>query len=202
MNYDEYNDSELLMLINEQSEEAKEILFEKYKYIIDIEIKKYITISNILGYDYNDLYQDALVGFADAIHNYEEKKDSSLPTFITLCVDRRLQYSIRRINTKKIKIQSESLSLEYVYDSMSSPLSEVISDNSANDPLLRIIKEESYDTLLNKIKKELSKQEQEVFKYMIQGLKYNEIAKILKKEPKQIDNTIQRIRNKVRKIIE
>ena len=159
MEYEEYNDNELIMQIHEQSEEAKDVLVEKYKYIINIEIKKYLKIANILGYDYNDLYQDALVGFIDAINNYNQDKESSLPTFITMCVDRRLQYSIRKINNKKSKIQAESLSLEHVYEPMNSPLRELISDNSENDPLVNIIKDEEYSELSKNIRESLSKNE-------------------------------------------
>ncbi len=201
MDYNEYNDNELIMLINEESEEAKDILFKKYKYIIDIEIKKYLTISKILGYDYNDLYQDALVGFADAINNYEQDKESSMATFITMCVDRRLQYSIRRINTKKNKMHSESLSLDHIYDNSALPLTDTLSDNSVNDPLLKLMNEEEYKELNKKIRKVLSDSEYEVYEYLIKGLKYNEISNILNKEPKQIDNAIQRIKNKIKKIL-
>ena len=201
MNYEEYNDNELIMLIREESEEAKDIMFSKYKYIIDIEIKKYITIASILGYDYNDLYQDALVGFTDAINNYNQEKDASLPTFITLCVDRRLQYSVRKINNKKNKFHLDSLSLEYIYDSSAIPLKETLSDNNANDPLTKMMNDEDYKELSKKIKGILSDNEYEVYKYLITGLKYNEIAIILDKEPKQIDNTIQRIKKKIKRII-
>ena len=109
MKYKDYNDHELIMMMRESSEEAKDILFDKYKYIIDIELKKYSNIANILGYDYNDLFQDALVGFSDAIVNYRDDKEASLPSFITLCVDRRLQYAIRSINNKKSRMQSYDL---------------------------------------------------------------------------------------------
>ena len=201
MKYKDYNDHELIMMMRESLEEAKDILFDKYKYIIDIELKKYSNIANILGYDYNDLFQDALVGFSDAIVNYRDDKEASLPSFITLCVDRRLQYAIRSINNKKSRMQSESLSLEYVYDNATSPLRETISDNSANDPLFKMLNEEGYKELNDRIKKALSNKEYEVYEYMIKGLKYNEIAMILGKEPKQIDNAMQRIKNKIKKII-
>ena len=201
MKYKDYNDHELIMMMRESSEEAKDILFDKYKYIIDIELKKYSNIANILGYDYNDLFQDALVGFSDAIVNYRDDKEASLPSFITLCVDRRLQYAIRSINNKKSRMQSESLSLEYVYDNATSPLRETISDNSANDPLFKMLNEEGYKELNDRIKKALSNKEYEVYEYMIKGLKYNEIAMILGKKPKQIDNAMQRIKGKIRKIV-
>ncbi len=201
MKYEDYNDQELIMMTRESSEEAKDILFDKYRYIIDIELKKYSNIANILGYDYNDLYQDALVGFSDALVNYRDDKEASLPSFITLCVDRRLQYSIRRINNKKSRFQSESLSLEYVYDNDSLPLMETISDNSQNDPLFKLMNEEEYKELNEKIKSVLSSNEYEVYEFMIKGLKYNEIALLLNREPKQIDNAMQRIKNKIKKIV-
>ena len=47
MNYDNYTDSELFSLICEENEEAKDILFMKYKYIIDIVIKKYAFTAKI-----------------------------------------------------------------------------------------------------------------------------------------------------------
>lgn len=201
MKYEDYNDQELIMMTRESSEEAKDILFDKYRYIIDIELKKYSNIANILGYDYNDLYQDALVGFSDALVNYRDDKEASLPSFITLCVDRRLQYSIRSINNKKSRFQSESLSLEYVYDNDSLPLMETISDNSQNDPLFKLMNEEEYKELNEKIKSVLSSNEYEVYEFMIKGLKYNEIALLLNREPKQIDNAMQRIKNKIKKIV-
>ena len=40
----EYNDYELSQMFNENDENAKDVLFEKYSYIIDIIINKY-TIS-------------------------------------------------------------------------------------------------------------------------------------------------------------
>ena len=71
MDYSNVNDSELLCMIQEASLDAKDVLFLKYRYIIDIEVKKYLAMANLLGYDYNDLYQDALVGFADALNSYK-----------------------------------------------------------------------------------------------------------------------------------
>ena len=96
MNYKDINDSQLISMIHEASEDAKDVLFEKYKYIIDIEMKKYSRMARTLGYDINDLYQDALVGFSDALVSYRDDRHAALPSFITLCVDRKLQVSIKK----------------------------------------------------------------------------------------------------------
>lgn len=74
MKYNDFNDYELISMLRESSEEAKEILYNKYLYIIDIEIKKYQRMARVLGYDVNDLYQDALVGFSDALISYRDDR--------------------------------------------------------------------------------------------------------------------------------
>ena len=97
-------------------------------------IKKYAFTAMKYGVEYKDLYQEALVGFRDAIHSYHDDKNSSLATFITLCVDRRLQNAIRKAGRIKNQIFLESLSLDHVYDEYEMPLKEFISDDSKNDP--------------------------------------------------------------------
>jgi len=200
MDYKEYSDSELCSMICENNEDAKDILFKKYKYIIDIIIKKYSLSAVKVGIEYNDLYQEALVGFTDALNSYDENKDASIATFITLCVERKLQNTILKAKTIKNKMFIQALSLDYQEDS-ESPLSERISDNSKNDPLNNMTNDESYMELIEKIKKELSNNEYEVFTLMASGLNYMEIAEQLDKNPKQIDNAIQRIKSKIKKII-
>lgn len=201
MKYDEYSDSELFSLICEENEDAKDVLFLKYKYIIDIVIKKYAFAAMKYGFEYKDLYQEALVGYSDAINSYKEDKNASLSTFITLCVDRRLQNTIKKAGRIKNKILFESLSLDHVYTQYEIPLRDIISDNSINDPLVNITKDEAFDELLDTIEKSLSTSEYEVYKLLVTGLSYVDIANMLGKNPKQIDNAIQRIKNKIKDIL-
>lgn len=200
MQYKNIDDEELMYMIRENDETAKSIAYEKYRYIIDIVIRKYARVASFKGIEYNDLYQDALVGFVDALNKYTSDL-SSIATFITLCVDRKLQNTLRQASTLKSKINKESLSLEYEYDKYKQPLMDIISDNNENNPLVKIEENENDNELVEKIKKELSDAEKEVFSLMINGLDYLEIALILNKTPKQVDNTRNRIRFKAKKIL-
>ena len=74
--------------------------------------------------------------------------------------------------------------------------------DSSLDPLTKFSEEFQKDKLINEIKAKLSDSEKEVFMYMIEGMNYQEIALKLEKNPKQIDNTIQRVKIKVKKILE
>lgn len=200
--YNNYDDNELVFLVKENNEEAKDILYEKYSYIIDIIIKKYLNMAHTLGVEYNDLHQEALIGLVDAINCFDDSKNASLKTFISLCVERKLVGAIKRAGRIKNKIIYDSWSLEHQYSQYDQPLKDIISDNNENNPLVNIEKEESVNELVTNIKKELSDSEYEVFSLMISGLNYTQIATLLDKQPKQIDNAIQRIKNKVKKILD
>ena len=202
MNYEEYSDSQLCSMICENDEHAKDILFEKYKYIIDIVIKKYSLSATKVGIEYKDFYQEALVGFSDAINSYRDNMNAKMSTFITLCVERRLQNTIIKAKAIKNEIFVKALSLDYQVTGTLSALKDVISDEHKYDPLYNITNEEKYNELVDKIKNELSDNEYEVYILLISGLTYQQIAKQLGKTPKQVDNTIQRIRNKIKKILD
>ena len=200
MDYKEYLDGELCSMISENNEEAKEILYNKYKYIIDIILKKYLLSSYKVGIEYSDFQQEALVGFSDALNSYNETKDASIATFITVCVERRLQNVIVKASSLRNKMFLEALSLDYQQDDGSS-LKEIISDNSKNDPLVNMAREENYEELIKKIEKELSDTEREVFTLLASGLTYKEISTELNKNLKQVDNAIQRLKIKVKRVL-
>lgn len=60
---------------------------------------------------------------------------------------------------------------------------------------------EKTEQIVEQIIKNLSKMELEVFFYMVQGQDYHTIAVKMDKTEKNIDNAIQRIRQKVRRIL-
>ena len=194
----EVSDDELLNLVREENEDAKNLLYERYSYIIDIILRKYQTSAKVLGIDYNELKAEALYGFSSAIMNYKDDKDASLATFISVCVNRNISNLIKKYNTQKNKILNESLSLDYFYND-DLTLGDCIT--KGDDPLDFLTDDESYNELMAKIKDELSSFEYTVFTFLIDNYDYNDIACLLRKTPKQIDNTIQRIKNKVKKLL-
>ena len=196
----EFSDEELTLMVCENNEDAKDVLYEKYKYIIDIILSKYKKSIYALALDMSEIRQEALVAFSDALIRYTDTKDTSLPTFITVVVERKVQNCIRKADTIKNKVHNESYSLEQDYEVFSRPLEEIIGDNKEN-PLFKLENEEHYKELLNKINSALSPFEKDVYDLVINEFNYVDIAKILNKEPKQIDNTIQRIRNKIKDLL-
>lgn len=196
----EYNDYELSQMFNENDENAKDLLFEKYSYIIDIILNKYKKTMYALNMDFSEVRQDANLAFTDAVVRYSCERDTSLPTFISLVVERKVQNAVRKAETVKNKVYTSAYSLDYEYDVFQKPLSEIIGDTSL-EPLNNMTKKEEYEELVRKIDGILSPNENDVYKLLIRGFNYQDIARILNKEPKQIDNTIQRVRVKIRDLI-
>ena len=195
------SDSELLMLIREENEDAKEEMLNKYKYIIDIYTNKYYPALSNLGISKDDIYSEALYGYTDAINSFDEDKGASFSTFLSLCVKRRIIKLIRKYNTNKEKLHTESYSLDYVYDDLGMSLLDMIKDDFSKDPMYELIEEEKLKELEKEIKKTLSTFEYEVYTYLIDNLNYNDIATLLNKDPKQVDNAIQRIRLKIKDLL-
>lgn len=198
----EYSDSELLMMMNEHSEYAKDYLYKKYEYIVKIYVKKYKNMAYVLGMEIKDLNQEALVGFSDALISYNEKESAKLATFISLCVERRIQAALLKASRKKNVVLNEALSLEHEYNDFNVTLADILSDNNENNPLTKMTRNEHYSRLVNDIMESLSNNEKDVLFLMIDGFNYKEIATLLNLEPKSVDNTIQRIKNKVKGIVE
>ena len=194
------NDNELLMLYQEDDENAKNLLYMKYKFIIDILIKKYSKHINDLNIDYQEIYSECSVGFSDGLRHFKDDKNASLATFITLCIERRLNAVIKKYSRDKYKIMQDSYSLDFIYNDNDFKLMDIISDDTF-DPLKNMTEKEQYDELLKNIEEQLTKTEYEVFVLLARGLDYITISKILEKSPKQIDNAIQRIKSKIRKIV-
>jgi RNA polymerase sporulation-specific sigma factor len=197
----EYTDEQLIELVHENSEEAKAILYDRYKDKIDYLIKKYSIVAKTLGIDIKDLNQEALVGFTDAILNYIPGKEASLATYICVCVERKIKKACIKASTNKHQAMKDTLSLDYTYDDINIPLKELIEDVDS-DPLIKITEQERYEELLEKIRASLTDNELPVFELMILGLGYKDIAEVLDKESKQIDNAIQRIKGKIKKILQ
>ena len=196
------SDEDLTYLLHEEPENAKDIIFEKYNYLIDIYIKKYARVISMFQIDEQELRSEALLGFSDGIKSFDEAKDASLKTFLSLCINRRVTKYIEKYARPKYKILNDTLSLDYKKDEESSPLMDIISDDNKFNPLENLSTLETIDEILSGAKKELSEFEYEVFSHMLNGEDYQNIAILLDKSPKQIDNTIQRIKVKMHKIID
>ncbi len=196
--YDGITDNELLDKVSD-NELATEALFEKYRPLITGIAKKIYYSSKVSGVEVSDLIQEGMVGFSIAINTYNEKEEASFYTFARMCIIRRILSSITAANTKKHQILNESISVESISEDPSTK-ENIFSDYDSNPERLLITGENTKELIRN-IEKELTNLECEVFELKTAGFNYKEIAEILEKDPKSVDNAISRIKTKINKYL-
>ena len=197
MDYKEYNDYELINYISEGNEDANNILLKKYEPLIKKEALRLLPHCENYGLDLNDLMQEGLIGLNHAIERYQEQSDVMFYTYALKCIKRKMLSVIVSLGRKKNKVLNESIS----YDDEDNLLIKIMKD-SKQTPEEAMMSKEEEEKLIETIKNKLTDFEYEVFELLISGMKYNEISDILDKDKKSIDNSIQRIKAKIKKILE
>ena len=188
----EYNDFELVSLIRENNEEAREILYNKYKPII---VKKSTDqIYKLCSYcmEINDLIQEGYIGLDNAINCFNEKENTSSYTFALLCIDRQIITCIKKNTNNKAMVLNDAINLddgkEYLFR-----------DNT--DIEGSFINKEDAKEFINLICDSLSDIEKKVFSLKLEGYDIGEIANLLNKDTKVIYNTLHRIKYKIKLIM-
>lgn len=200
--YNKENDNELIYLVSESNEDAKELIYQKYRPIIEMKAKKYVKFVVSKGYDMNDLIQEGMIGLTQAINDFKEQKNVQFQTFANLCIDRKIFSFIRNITRDKHRLLNESISIDASYSSTGKPLIEMLFDENNINPEEIFIERETKYELFNKIDEKLSKSEKEVFDLRMQGFSYKEISELLNITSKAVDGTLSRIKNKITNILE
>lgn len=201
MNYREYNDNELLSYIEENNEEASEILYKKYTPLVVSFAKKMYSYTNQMGIEVSDLVQEGMLGLSKAIQEYSDTKEASFYTFAKTCIERKIISAVIAAHRQKNKFLNTSVPLEIKSSGESVFLEELLGDNKENPENL-ILDEENMNEIIKLAKEELTDFELQVFELRIGEFGYQEISQILDKDKKSIDNALQRIKAKLRKILE
>lgn len=195
------SDYELLYLISENNEDAKKLFYEKYKPIIEMKVKKYISYVESRGYDYNDLVQEGMIGLSRAITDYKTQKDVQFNTFANVCIERQIFSFLRNIDSGKHKVLNDSISFDTTTNTYGKSLDQILDDKNIN-PETSFVQNEETNDLFDNILGELTDKESEVFKLRAQGFTYKEIASLLNISEKSVSKAIEKIKTKAKKVLD
>lgn len=197
------NDNELIYLVSENNEEASDVIFKKYSNLIDYKARQYLPMVEGKGLDYNDLYQEGMIGLSTAINKYKENENIKFSTFAIICVERQICSAIRRATRKKHTLLNESYSLDFSIDDTeggSTQLGDIIP--SENEDLLdQVVNMERQEEFVNKLNDTLTEYEKMVYELKMSGFAYDEMASMLGKSYKSVESAIFRIRTKIKHIM-
>ena len=182
---------ELIKNASEGSSDALSALYEKYKPLIESEVRKH-TSPDMTAQDIDDLRQEAMICFCRAVCNYNYSEDGvEFGLYAKICIGNALLSFLRYYNRHKdnrvISIEDARLLADKI---------------SSQDPIDKLIEEESFKILKRKIQKNLSPYESQVWWMYVSGMSAQQISEKLDGvDVRSVNNAIYRIRKKLRAVL-
>ncbi len=197
--FENLSDEALIILYRDGVTGAIDELIKRYKQLV----RNRIRVNFLVGTDKDDLIQEGMIGLFKAICDYDPEKEASFKSFATLCVTRQISTAFKAVTRQKHIPLNHSISLSIPIHKSSDDedegvtLMDVIKNNVSPTPEDEVISKENVDDINEYIDKVLSDLEIKVLHIYMEGKNYREIAQMLGKSPKSIDNALQRIKKKL-----
>lgn len=187
MEYKDINDYEVLYLVEENQSDYKELIFKKYAPILKRMTYSYFSKMKHFGVEYDDVYQEALIGLNYAIDNFDFNKNIKFYTYVVLCVKSKLSSYYIKCSNGKQKILNDSMTFMQMND-------------LDMDSLISVKFDDTYLSFYNKVlefKNSLTKKQGQVFELKYNGFSNADICKLLDLTVKDLYYYLRLIRKKL-----
>ncbi len=193
--YQALSDEELVELSASGDRRATEIILTRYKNLVLSRAKVYF----LAGADHDDIVQEGMIGLFKAVRDFDVTKQASFCGFAEMCIKRQMITAVKASTRQKHMPLNSYISLsEPLYDDDSErALMDMLAGRESTDPEAMFLRREKAEMMSADIEKKLSNLEKTVLSLYISGMNYQEIAVELKRQPKSIDNALQRIKRKL-----
>jgi RNA polymerase sporulation-specific sigma factor len=194
--YDVSTDEELIAWNREGDGRAGEILLARYRNFARMKARSYFLV----GAERDDILQESMIGLYKAIRDFQADKQASFRAFADVCITRQLITAIRSARCQKHGPLNTYVSLNKPLasdDDTERVLMDVLSGPGILDPADVVIATEELADIKAAFDQLLSGFEIEVLHLYADGKSYHEIAELLDREVKSIDNALQRIKRKI-----
>ena len=200
--YENIPDEQLIRRLRDGESAIMDYIISKYKYLV-IRAAKAIYL---IGGENDDLIQEGMIGLFKAVRDFDTNQETSFYSFAELCISRQMYTAIKLSQRQKHMPLNSYVSLYDIkktdYDDKQAPLIEQLETESNSNPEELFLDKERMRMLVEQLNERLSDMERRVLHLHLQGEDYRSIAELLDKSPKSIDNALQRIRQKMRTILE
>ncbi len=197
----ETTDEELVERARGGDEKAVESLLNRYRHYARAKARTYF----LAGADKEDIVQEGMIGLFKAVRDFQADKNTAFRAFAELCITRQIITAIKTATRQKhIPLNSYvSLNKSSSGDQNEErPLEEALVQQSIDDPADLVISAQEISSIKASMGKLLSDLETEVLQLYMDGKSYQEIADMLGRHVKSIDNALQRIKRKLEQHLE
>jgi len=192
MSYANYTDEALIEMLRSGEAEIADYIMEKYKPLV----RKKTNAMYLIGGETEDLIQEGMIGLFKAMRDYNPEKEASFFSFAELCINRQLYSALETSNRKKHMPLNTYISFSNQSGSDGINLEQMLMDEAAS-PEQMMIEQEAKEEFFQRLQEKLSSMEKKVLYLYLEGNSYTQIAELMRKAPKSIDNSLQRIRGKI-----
>lgn len=197
--YGGMTDEQVVELCQSGDSLAMEYLLNKYKNFVRSKARSYF----LMGADHEDIVQEGMIGLFKAVRDFRQDKLSSFRAFAELCVTRQIITAIKTATRQKHIPLNSYISLNKpMYDEESDrTLMDVIVEGHVDNPEELIISQEDLHGINTQLAEMLSSLEKDALSLYLDGKSYQEIAQLLGRHAKSIDNALQRVKRKLEKYL-
>ncbi len=189
-------DEELVERVRGGDDKAIDELLTRYRHYARAKARSYF----LAGADREDIVQEGMIGLYKSIRDFEPEHNTAFRAFAELCITRQIITAIKTATRQKHMPLNSYVSLNKPVtdtDTEERPLAEALVSESIGDPAEVIISAEEIASIKSSVDELLSNLETEVLQLYMDGKSYQEIADILGRHVKSIDNALQRIKRKL-----
>ncbi len=155
----------------------------------------------LVGADFDDLLQEGMIGLYKAIMVYDETKNHNFNMFASLCIHRQIQNAVKLANRKKNAPLNQYISINnYGKIKLDGEENLTLIIEDGGDIEKNFVSKEMNGILLSKVQAILNDEQFALLKLFLNGATYQEMAQILDKSTKQVDNMLQAIKKKLKGI--
>jgi RNA polymerase sporulation-specific sigma factor len=190
------SDDELVGQARSGDDRALCFLLDKYRGFARSKARSYFLV----GADREDIVQEGMIGLYKAIRDYNPDMQSSFRAFAELCITRQIITAIKTATRQKHGPLNNYVSFSRPVlsdDEGERCLGDLIPTIAVTDPADLVISAERIRALQVHFDEVLSDLEAEVLRLYVDGKSYQEIAEVLQRHVKSIDNALQRIKRKL-----
>ena len=192
--YLDKTDEDVVVLAQEGDGQALAYLLDKYKNFVRSKARSYFLI----GADHEDIVQEGMIGLYKAIRDFQPSRLSTFRSFAELCVKRQIITAIKAATRQKHVPLNSYVSLNKpLYDEESDRTLLDVIEGRVTNPEDLYISQEDLARIQTQISEVLSDLERQVLDAFMDGKSYQEIAELLGRHVKSIDNALQRVKRKL-----
>lgn len=188
-------------MLNQRSACSLERLFGFYERLIWKRSHEALASGDVTTLDVEDLYQEGILGFYEALYGFRPDLNVGLAYYLDLCVKSSIKTAIRKHRTISYRLIDSRTSLDlHISEDDNLTLLDTISSDSFQDCPANMAIYHEIDTIRCNYILTLPQVQQDIFKYHEEGYSYKEIGQLVDLTDKDVDNTIQKIRRKVKSL--